>query len=140
MNTATLTYADTLGKHNITLPPDLIADAEVPVLTVGQFQGDVGIRPRPTIGRAELAGMAKVPAAGVEVVKGIHAHILDAYDGDVFWQQMDDGLTIGVLHVPEGSVAMLTHTDEHGSNAMGPGTYELTGKREQAEIERRVAD
>jgi hypothetical protein len=45
-----------------------------------------------------------------------------------------------VLDVPEGAVAYLIHTDEHGANGIGPGTYRLTGKREQADEIRRVAD
>jgi hypothetical protein len=140
---STLTYADTLGKHNIALPDDLIAGVEVPVITGAQCQGDVGIWPRPAVGKAELTQMTKVPAAGVDVVKGTNTHILDAYHGDVFWQPhttFRGDLTVGVLHVPDGSVAVLTHTDEHTSNGIGPGTYELTGKREQAEEIRRVAD
>lgn len=32
------------------------------------------------------------------------------------------------------------HTDEHGANAMGPGTYVVRGKREEADAIRRVAD
>lgn len=144
----TITYADTLGKHDITIPPDLIAAAEVPVLTAPQTQGDVGIWPVDP-GRFDATKAATVPADGIAVVRGesttgANSHILDAYLGDVWWRahtatQPGDVL-LGVLQVPEGSVAMLTHTDEHGSNGIGPGTYELTGKREQADIVRRVAD
>lgn len=146
---STLTYADTLGKHNISLPDDLIADVEVPVLTGPQCQGDVGIWPRAVIGAAELDRATVVPAEGIAVVRGEattggNAHILDAYHGDVFWLPADgrssDALALGVLHVPEGSTAMLTHTEEHTSNGIGPGTYRLTGKREQADEIRRVAD
>lgn len=144
----TITYTDTLSKHHITLPDPDLADLEVPVLTGPQRQGDVGIWPRPPAGPAQLADMVKVPAAGIPVVRGEtstggNAHILDAYHGDVYWQPIDrphDGITLGVLHIPDGSVAYLTHTDEHGCNGIGPGTYRLTGKREQAEMVRRVAD
>ena len=143
----TLTYSQTLGKHNITLPDELLADVEVPILTTGQFQGDVGIFNRAAVGRAELEAMQQVPAKGIAVVRGetttgANSHILDAYDGPVFWQPADrrDDVTLGILHVPEGSVAMLTHTDEHSSNGIGPGTYVITGQREQADIVRRVAD
>lgn len=146
---STLTYADTLGKHNISLPDDLIADVEVPVLTGPQCQGDVGIWPTSKAPiPAELTDADKVPAEGIAVVRGEattggNAHILDAYHGDVYWQPVSDrsdALTLGVLHVPEGSTAMLTHTEEHTSNGIGPGTYVLTGKREQADKIRRVAD
>lgn len=143
----TITYAETLGKHDITLPDDLIADIEVPVLTGPQCQGDVGIWPRPALGAAELSQAKPVPPEGITVVRGEttgdNAHILDAYHGDVYWLPINDradALTLGVLHVPEGSVAMLTHTEEHTSNGIGPGTYRLTGKREQADEIRRVAD
>ena len=146
----TITYAATLGKHNITLPDDLLAGVEVPVLTCGQVQGDVGIFPRAPIGRAELNSAVPVPAAGIAVVRGEsvtgrNSHILDAYLGDVFWLPVDgasdtSSVALGVLHVPAGSVAMLTHTDEHTSNGVGPGTYVVTGQREQADIIQRVAD
>lgn len=146
--TATLTYADTLGKHNIPLPDDLLADVEVPVLTGPQRQGDVGVWPRRRPSSAELDAYQPVPPAGVAVVRGEaatggNAHILDAYDGTVLWRPAtgrDSSLSLGVLHVPDGAVAYLTHTEEHGSNGIGPGTYRLTGKREQAEELRRVAD
>lgn len=143
-----ITYADTLGKHNISLPDDLIAAVEVPVLTTGQVQGDVGIFPRAPIGTAELDQAAKVPAEGIAVVRGesvtgSNSHILDAYLGDVYWLPAgarDGSVMLGVLHVPDGSVAMLTHTEEHTSNGIGAGTYVVTGQREQADEIRRVAD
>lgn len=143
-----LTFGVALGRHDVPIPSDLVADAEVPVLTGPQRQGDVGIWPRPPIGAAELATAVKVPREGVAVVRGESAtggnsHILDAHDGDVFWvpvEQRAGDVTLGVLHVPEGSVAALTHTDEHGCNAIGPGTFRLTGKREMADEIRRVAD
>ena len=144
MSTATLTYADTLGKHDIDIPENLVAQAEVPVLTGPQRQGDVSIWPT-TITPSGVS--VPVPPEGIAVVRGetstgSNSHILDAYYGDVYWTEMSDrdGLLLGIVEVPDGSVAVLTHTDEHGSNAIGPGRYELTGKREQADIVRRVAD
>lgn len=143
MEAATLTYADTLGKHNITLPDDLIAGVEVPVLTGPQAQGDVGIWPRPKLGTAERAAFTAVPSAGLPIVQGTNTHILDAYQGEVLWSpavQRAGEVTIGILEVPVGAVAYLTHTDEHTTNGIGPGTYRITGKREQADEIRRVAD
>lgn len=141
--TTTLTYAETLGKHNITLPDDMIADLEVPVLSDPQCQGDVGVWPRAKVGKAELAEFTPVPATGLPIVQGTNTHILDAYQGDVLWAPARPGahaVTIGVLHVPDGAVAYLTHTDEHTTNGIGPGTYRITGKQEQADKARRVAD
>lgn len=139
----TLTYKEALGKHDIALPDDLMADIEVPIVTGPQCQGDVGVWPRERLGRAERGAFTPVPADGLPIVQGTNTHILDAYEGDVLWspaQARDGEVTIGILDVPEGAVAYLTHTDEHGSTGIGPGTYRVTGKREQADIIRRVAD
>jgi hypothetical protein len=144
------TYADVLGAHNITAPDDLLAEVEVPVLAGDQRQGDVGIWAEPL-----PVNLARTPeraivfgAGGVPVVQGEatgNSHILDAYnDAPVYWHPVSpggrDALTLGWLDVPEGSVATLIHTDEHGVNSMAAGTYRLTGKREMADEVRRVAD
>lgn len=144
----TITFADALGKHSVAIPEHLVADAEVPVLTGPQRQGDVAIIPRPALGAAESAQCAEVPAEGIAVVRGesttgANSHILDAVDGPVFWrpaERTDADTLLGTLHVPEGSTATLTHTDEHGANAIGPGTFVVRGKRELADEIRRVAD
>ena len=135
-----LTYADQLTKHNVEIPDHLIADAEVPILTGPQRQGDVLIVPFPVEHRGEL-----VPAEGVAVVRGesttgSNSHILDGAPEAYWYPVNDDGVELGYLTVPDGSTAYLTHTDEHGCNGIGPGNYVLRGKREQAEVERRVAD
>jgi len=143
----TKTFAEALDLANVTIPPELEASAMVPVLTGPQRQGDVGIFPRPAVGAAERAAFVEVPTAGIAVVRGeaatgANSHILHG-DGPVFWSESptrDGGVTLGILDVPEGSTAYLIHTDEHGANAMGPGTYRVTGKREQADEIRRVAD
>lgn len=144
---STLTLGEALARHDITVADELLADIEVPVLTGPQRQGDVLIIPRPAAGRAEVAQMTVVGREGVPVVRGEatgNTHLLDAVTGTVHWQPTagtgDGDLRLGVLHVDEGAVAMLLHTDEHGANGIGPGTYLLTGKREQAEEIRRVAD
>lgn len=143
----TMTFTDVLARHNVTLPDSILADLEVPVLTGPQRQGDVGIFPRPTLGGAELAGMTPIPADGIPVVRGEatgNTHILDALTGVCLWRahtaSIDGDVVLGILHVPDGGVAMLIHTDEHSANGIGPGTYTLRGKREQAEEIRRVAD
>lgn len=145
----TITFAEALGKHDISLPDEALADLEVPVLVgVPQRQGDVAVIPRPAASAAELATMQRVPPEGIAVVRGEsstggNSHILDAYHGYVFWGPANDpdNITLlGVLHVPEGSVAYLTHTDEHNSNGIGAGTWTIRGKRTQMDEERRVAD
>lgn len=137
---ATLTEA--LARHDIAVADELLATVEVPVLTEPQRQGDVLIIPTdPVKNTGESIGRA-----GVMVVRGEatgNTHLLDAYIGPSFWQpapQEGDDLLLGTLTVPDGSVAHLLHTDEHGCNAIGPGTYALSGKREMREVIARVAD
>lgn len=141
------TFADLLTPRGIDIPEGLVADAEVPVLTGPQRQGDVGIFVRSRLGAAERAAAVPVPAEGVAVVQGEaatggNAHVLLA-DGPCTWTPhtaRDGEVLLGVLDVPEGATAFLIHTEEHGCNAIGTGTYRLTGKREQADKLRRVAD
>lgn len=134
-----------LAPHGINVADELLADIEVPVLTGPQRQGDVGIFPRPRLGAAELATMTPVPMQGIPVVRGEatgNTHLLQG-DGPIMWAPInarDGDVTLGILHVPEGSVAWLIHTDEHGANGVAPGTYRITGKREQADEVRRVQD
>lgn len=146
MPTTTLTLGEALARHNITVADELLADIEVPVLTGPQRQGDILILPRPPIGNAELDSMTPVGREGVAVVRGEatgNTHLLDAVEGTVLWRphnRTGGDVLLGVLHVGQGSIANLLHTDEHGANAIGPGTYVLHGKREQAAEIRRVAD
>ena len=137
-----------LTRANVTVPDDLIADLEVPVISDRpQRQGDVLIWPRPAVGAAELESFTEVPAAGVAVVVGEatgNTHLVQPEPGcTVMFKRTpprDGELSLGILHVPDGAVAWLIHTDEHGANGVGPGTWVLKGKREQADEERRVAD
>lgn len=142
-----ITFADLLTPQGIDIPEGIVADAEVPVLTGPQRQGDVAIFPRPKLGKAERATVVPVPAEGVAVVQGEaatggNAHVLLA-EGPCTWTPhtaRPGDVLLGVLDVPEGATAFLIHTEEHGANAIGAGTYRLVGKREQADELRRVAD
>jgi hypothetical protein len=142
------TFATILDRAGITTPDQALADIDVPILTGPQRQGDVLVAPRPPLGAAELATMTPVPAAGAAVVRGEatgNTHLLMPEHGHtILWvpatPTRDMDVTLGVLHVPEGATAWLIHTDEHGVNGIGAGTYTLRGKREQAEEIRRVQD
>jgi hypothetical protein len=136
------TLTDVLTPHGIDVADTALADIDVPVLAGPQRQGDVLIlpcKPIKDIGQP-------VPAAGVAVVRGEatgNTHMLSGWGGPVFWKPSTEragSLILGHLTVPEGSVADLVHTDEHGANCIAPGTYRLSGKREQADEIRRVAD
>lgn len=136
-----ITYADALAKVGATVPEHLIADAEVPVLTGPQAQGDLMIVPI----ESTSAKLARVPAAGVQVVFGEatgNSHFLhQGFDSpDVTFARVDDGLLLAVVSVPEGQSAQLIHTDEHGANGIGAGLYGIHAKRELRDEIERVQD
>jgi len=136
-----MTYAVALAKVGATVPEHLIADAEVPVLTGPQAQGDLLIVP---LGSTK-ATLVPVPDEGVQVVFGEatgNSHWLHrGFDSPgVRFARVTDGQCIGVVSVPVGESAQLIHTDEHGSNGIGPGLYGIHEKREQADEIRRVTD
>jgi len=141
------TFAQALGKIGVSIPGHLIADAEVPVLTGVQAQGDLIIVPAALDDfTVEGVPLESVNEKGVQVVVGEatgNTHWLHCgFDSPgVRWGRVTGhDLVLGVVSVPEGQSAELIHTDEHGANAMGPGLYVIRGKRELAEQVRRVAD
>lgn len=128
---------DTLGV--------LDAQVDVPVLTgLAQAQGDLLVLPRPN----KQAATTPIPTEGVVVVRAEtstgNTHSLHTLDGPVcYFDVRDPGparLVLGVLTVPDGATAYLVHTEEHGANAFGPGTYEIRRQREFAGEWRQVAD
>lgn len=137
------TLTQILERHDIAVADELLAELVVPVISDRpQRQGDVAIIPRGPLSAAERADCELVPRAGIAVVRGEatgNTHMLDA-EGDVWFARREGGVQLGVVEVAEGATAYLIHTDEHGANAFGPGSYTLHGKREQAEEIRRVAD
>ena len=145
MNSTTLslaTYGGAMTKQGVTVPEHLLADAEIPILTGPQAQGDLLVVP---IGGTTL-DLQPVPDAGVQVVFGEatgNSHFLQrGFDspGVTFARPAEGGLVLAVVHVPEGQNAQLVHTDEHGVNGIGAGTYAIHGKRELADEVRRVTD
>lgn len=136
------TYADALAKVGASVPEHLVADAEVPVLTGPQAQGDLLIVPVDKL----IGDLVPIPAEGVQVVFGEatgNSHFLhQGFDSpDVAWMRVDDGsLTLARLLVPEGQSAQLIHTDEHGANGIGAGLYEIHAKREIRDEITRVQD
>jgi len=136
-----MTYADALAKVGVSVPDHLVADAEVPILTGPQAQGDLLILPIDST----TADLITVPDEGVQVVYGEatgNSHYLHrGFDSPgVTYARVQDGQRIAVLSVPDGQNAQLIHTDEHGSAGIGPGLYGIHEKREQADEIRRVAD
>lgn len=139
------TYAEVLGERNISVPDHLVADAEVPVLTGLQRQGDLVIVPTSSL-RFQAHSQA-VPPEGVAVVRGEnggHTHHLAAYSGTCRWAPNPSVSAadpdLGELHVPAGATAYLSHDDEHGANGIGPGNYTIRRQVEEAERRQLVAD
>lgn len=129
----------TLTKRFNTAVLDHLDDAEVPVLSGPQRQGDVMVVPTQA---REVDGLGAVPREGIAVVRGENGgntHLLVA-EGDVtFAPAKIRGQSLGTLVVGEKSVAYLTHP-EHGFMGMAPGSYIIKRQREQAETLRLVAD
>lgn len=136
---------DILDRAGIDTLGVLDAQVDVPVLTgLGQRQGDLLILPRPN----RPAATTPIPQTGVTVVRGEtstgNTHTLHSWDGPVSYFDVRDpgpaGLVLGVLTVPDGATAYLVHSEEHGANAFGSGTYEIRRQREFAGEWRQVAD
>jgi hypothetical protein len=131
------TYRTALGLIGVSVPAHLAADADVPVLTGPQAQGDLMVIPERPEHVAEL-DWQPVPDEGIQVERGEatgNTHWLHrGFDSPhVRWagRGHTDDLTLGYLHVPPGQSAQLIHTDEHGANGIGPGVYRINRKREQ---------
>ena len=145
-----MTYGEALALSGISIPEHLEAEAEVPVLSRPQAQGDLMIVPVAlAYGEGETVPAypqgTPVPMDGVQVVHGEatgNTHWLHAgfNSPGVAWHRVDEGLVIGVLTVPAGQTAMLIHSDEHGANGIAPGVYEIRQKRELADEIRYVED
>lgn len=132
-----------LNRAGLDVLSVLDAQVGVPVLAgLAQAQGDLIILPRPNTRAATTA----IPQVGAMVVRaessGGNTHSLHSWSGPACYydSRSSEGLTLGVLTVPDGATVYLVHTEEHGANGFGPGTYEIRRQREQADEIRMVAD
>ncbi len=128
------TYGRALALVGVSVPAHLVADAEVPVLTGPQAQGDLLVVPADPPGGPSWR---PVPEAGIQVVHGEatgNTHWLHRGFGSAGvrwgWPDGADPLVVGYLWVPEDGSALLIHTDEHGANGIGPGRFAVRRKRE----------
>lgn len=136
---------DVLERASLSLDGVLDAQVDIPIISGAQRQGDVIVIPRPN----KKAATTKVPQSGVIVVRAetssANTHSILPWDGDVYFDADksgggQSGLVLGTLSVPEGSSAMLAHSEEHGANGIGAGTYEIRRQREFQGEWMRVAD
>lgn len=121
---------------DVTIPEHLAEQAEIPVLTGLQRQGDLLVIPaRPVRHRGRM-----IPAGGVPALRGEvtgNAHLLV---GTGWWRPgRRDSQHVGTLTVPEGGSAYMLHV-EHAGLGIGPGTYRVRRQREMADRVRLVAD
>ncbi|MEO3872770.1 hypothetical protein ABGB18_28480 [Nonomuraea sp. B12E4] len=132
------TLEQAIATFGVTVDEHLDRQAEIPILSGLQFQGDVAVVP---VNREPAR--TPIPEAGVPVVRGqaeANTHLLLATGKAYFAaEQRFDGLVLGVLTVAEGATAFLAHP-EHAYTGIAPGTYELRRQREQADQTRFVAD
>jgi hypothetical protein len=137
----TTTYSDVALRTGTTIPHHLEAQATIPVATRFWRQGDLYIRrtsaPTPAGTPIHLTG------TGHKVVQGEadrNSHILNG-DGTFHPGVVLNRLTdYGMLVVPDGGLAVLTHTAEHGSIAFGPGKWRIWGQLSHEAELRRAAD
>ncbi len=148
-----------ISRYGMDVDAHLDRDADIPVLTGPQAQGDIGIRPvrlpsaggsrfrrrwaggrsvggRSVGGRSVGSGRAPavtpIPAQGVVVATGQEGHEHRLLPGPGRFDPVrpsPGSLLIGILTVPAGCDAYLAH-DQHGYLGIGPGTYEVGGQRE----------
>jgi hypothetical protein len=115
------TFAAVAERTGIAIPTHLEAQATVPHAKLFWRQGDLYIR-RSAHKPPTNAPAHSLSGHGHSVVKGEadrNSHVLNG-DGTFFECTPINRLTdYGLLVVPEGGEAILTHTAEHGSVALG---------------------
>lgn len=139
-----LTIAQASDRHGVDVDPHLDQQATIPICDGLQRQGDVIVIPNAMVPgpRHHRSSMQLVDQRGVSVVRGEaggNTHLLLAAADGVWWQAVDDGLTVGLLTVDPGAVAYLAHP-EHGFAGIASGIYLVRRQREQADEIRLVAD
>lgn len=136
-----ITYATVAERTGIAIPDHLVAKAEVPVAEHGWRQGDVMVRRE---NHTPIGDGVSLAGAGHKVIAGDadrNSHVLNG-DGTFHpGTYRNATLDYGLLVVPAGGLAVLTHTGEHGSVAFAGGdlgaTYRVWGQASyEAELTR----
>jgi hypothetical protein len=129
-----------ISRYGVDVATHLDRDADIPVLTAPQIQGDVSIRRarlrwfrgrRPA--RIRRSAVTPIPPEGVVVSTGREGHEHRLLPGparfDRVFSWSGSSPLIGILTVPAGCEQYLAH-DEHGYLGIGPGSYEVGRQRE----------
>jgi hypothetical protein len=130
------TLAELTSTYGVDVLEYLDRQADIPVLSGPQIQGDVSFLPVTT-----APATTPVPAGGVVLAAGREGHAHRLMPGAFFdrAQSRDGSLVIGTMTVPDGAEGYVAH-DEHGYTGFAPGTYQVGGQREYAGEWQRVAD
>ena len=135
------TLADAEQAYGTTHYDYLDKTVDIPVVSRIAAQGDVLIVRSETV----AAASRPVPEAGYPVVAPAGQGHTHALFGPVFYTPSTSAgvdpsdLELGVLTVPGGVQALLSHP-EHGGLLIEPGTYVVKRQREQSDIVRFVED
>ena len=135
----TITHQTVADRTGIDIPPHLASQAAVPVATTGWRQGDVMVMRHTATPKGDGIPLT---GRGYKVVQGEadrNSHVLNG-DGMFHPGEYRSRLDYGLLIVPDGGMAVLTHTDEHGSVAFGEGTWRVWGQASHEDEIRRAAD
>lgn len=136
-----ITYQTLADRTDTAVPAHLDQQATPPVVTLGGRQGDVYVTA--TQAPAPRGARPINIATGHKVVEGDadrNSHILIG-DGHFTPGTVTDRLVdYGLLEVPDGGVAHLIHTSEHGAIGFAPGRYRVFGQRSFETELRRAAD
>jgi len=134
-----ITLNDLVAHTGIPVHDYLDHTADVPQVHRAAAQGDVLVL-RVTTKPATVSMPRTVVAVASEASS--NTHTLHP-SGPCFWQPHtttgSGDVLLGVLTVPDGSTALLSH-QEHGGLEILPGTYEIRRQREYAGEWRMVAD
>lgn len=130
------TLAELTSTYGVDVLEHLDRQADIPVLSGPQIQGDISILPVAT-----APATTPIPPYGVVVATGREGHAHRLLPGGFFdaASRRTGSLVIGTLTVPDGIEQYLAH-DEHGYTGIAPGTYQVGGQREYAGEWQSVAD
>lgn len=124
--------ATLIETHKVDVLDHLDRDADVPVLTAAQAQGDVLVVPGFNLKNPPTT---PVPTEGVAVIRGEgfggagNTHLLLG-SGKVTFEFTENGETsVGHLRVAKGAEAYLAHP-EHGYLGIGEGDYTIRRQRQ----------
>ena len=110
----TITHQQVADRTGTEIPAHLAAQAAVPLAPNGWRQGDVMVAPHAA---GPVGNGVPLTGKGHKVVAGEadrNSHILNG-DGTFHPGRYRTDLDYGLLVVPAGGLAVLTHTSEHGS-------------------------